>query len=73
MTGIARVVLVSGLSGAGKSTILRALEDLGYEAVDNPPLPLLQGLVAERVGRGTRQLAIGVDARTGGFDAGTVL
>ena len=64
-----RVVLVTGLSGAGKASILRALEDLGYEAVDNPPLRLLEPLV----GRTERSLAIGVDARTQGFDAGAVL
>ena len=64
-----RVVLVSGLSGAGKSSILRALEDLGYDAVDNPPLPLVEELVA----RGGRKLAIGVDARSRDFDALEVL
>ncbi|MBV9734381.1 MAG: RNase adapter RapZ [Acidisphaera sp.] len=58
-----RVVLVSGLSGAGKSSILRTLEDLGYEAVDNLPL----AMVEEIVGRGERWLAIGVDSRTRGF------
>ena len=41
-----RVVLVTGLSGAGKASILRALEDLGYEAVDNPPLTLIEVLVS---------------------------
>lgn len=64
-----RIVLVSGLSGAGKSSILRALEDIGYEAVDNPPLPLIDELVA----RGERGLAIGVDARSRGFQADAVL
>lgn len=63
------VVLVTGLSGAGKSSILHALEDIGYEAVDNPPLPMLE----EMVSRSERNLAIGVDARTRGFDAGLVL
>jgi UPF0042 nucleotide-binding protein len=67
--GRPRVVLVTGLSGAGKSSILRALEDLGYEAVDNPPLRLLEPLV----GRAEQSLAIGVDARTQGFDAGALL
>ena len=33
-----RVVLVTGLSGSGKASVLRALEDLGYDAVDNAPL-----------------------------------
>jgi len=64
-----RVVLVTGLSGAGKISVLRALEDLGYEAVDNPPLPMLEEMVA----RSERRLAIGVDARTRGFDASAVL
>jgi UPF0042 nucleotide-binding protein len=59
------VVLVTGLSGGGKASILRALEDVGFEAVDNPPLTMLEEMVA----RGDRKLAIGVDARTRGFDA----
>ena len=64
-----RVVLVSGLSGGGKSSVLRELEDLGYEAVDNPPLAMLEDMVA----RSERKLAIGVDTRTRGFDADRVL
>jgi UPF0042 nucleotide-binding protein len=64
-----RIALVTGLSGAGKASILRALEDIGFEAVDNPPLPMLEEMVA----RTERPLAVGVDARTGGFDAGLVL
>ena len=64
-----RVVLVTGLSGAGRSSILRVLEDLGYEAVDNPPLTLMEELVS----RGERSVAIGIDARSRGFDASAVL
>ncbi|MBV8589281.1 MAG: RNase adapter RapZ [Acetobacteraceae bacterium] len=64
-----RVVLVTGLSGAGKASILHALEDLDYEAIDNPPLNLVEALAASS----DRPLAIGVDARTQGFDAGGVL
>ncbi|HSU05450.1 MAG TPA: RNase adapter RapZ [Acetobacteraceae bacterium] len=64
-----RVVLVTGLSGAGKASVLRAFEDLGYEAVDNPPLPMLE----EMVTRTERKLAIGMDARSRGFDATRVL
>lgn len=62
------VVLVSGLSGGGKASVLRALEDIGFEAVDNPPLDLIETLA----GRARSGLAIGVDARTSGFDAGAV-
>jgi RNase adapter protein RapZ len=64
-----RVALVTGLSGGGKASILRALEDIGYEAVDNPPLTMIEEMVA----RSERPLAVGVDARTRGFDAGLVL
>jgi len=64
-----RVVLVSGLSGGGKASVLRALEDIGYEAVDNPPLHMLEDMVS----RSERRLAICVDTRTRGFDAGLVL
>ncbi|MBP0465746.1 RNase adapter RapZ [Roseomonas sp. PWR1] len=59
-----QVVLVTGLSGAGKASILRALEDLGYETVDNPPLAVLEALV----GDGGQPLAAGVDSRTRDFD-----
>ena len=63
------MVLVTGLSGGGKASVLRELEDLGYEAVDNPPLPMLEDMVS----RSERNLAIGVDARTRGFDADLLL
>lgn len=72
-----RIVLVSGLSGAGKASILRALEDVGFEAVDNPPLPMLEAMVRGGAGDVSRQcarrIAIGVDARTRGFDCRAVL
>jgi RNase adapter protein RapZ len=64
-----RIVLVSGLSGAGKSSILRTLEDLGYETIDNPPLSLLEDLIP----RAEKNVAVGVDARTRGFDAAAIL
>tara|TARA_Y100001934_G_scaffold250907_1_gene313623 strand:- start:340 stop:1170 length:831 start_codon:yes stop_codon:yes gene_type:complete len=54
------------MSGAGRSTALKALEDLGYEAVDNLPLSLLSSLLSPGTGGG-RALAIGVDARTRDF------
>lgn len=64
-----RILLVSGLSGAGKSSILRILEDLDHEVIDNPPLGMLDDIVA----RAERPVAIGVDSRTRGFDASAVL
>jgi len=63
------IVIVTGLSGGGKASILRALEDVGYEAVDNPPLTMLEDIVA----RSDHKLAVGIDARTRGFDATDVL
>jgi len=67
------VLLVTGLSGAGKLSILRALEDLGYEAIDNPPLGMIEGLVGSSPAGTGRRIAVGVDARSRGFDAGVVL
>ena len=68
-TGPRRVVLVTGLSGAGKASILHTLEDLGYDAMDNLPLGLLEDVAK----RADRDIAIGIDARTRGFDAELVL
>lgn len=75
-----RVVLVTGMSGAGRSSALKALEDLGYEAVDNLPISLLSRIVrppapvktdspgdAASVAAKPRALAIGVDIRTRDF------
>ncbi len=70
------VVLVTGLSGAGKASVLRVLEDLGFETVDNPPLHTLEDLVGDGDGDGgggRRPLAAGVDTRTRGFSPGAVL
>ena len=60
------VVLVTGKSGAGLSTALKALEDLGYEAVDNLPLALVPMLLDRRRETG-KPAAIGVDTRTRDF------
>ncbi|WP_368744760.1 RNase adapter RapZ [Desertibaculum subflavum] len=65
-----RTMIVTGLSGAGKSSTLRVLEDLGYEAIDNLPFALLGSvadMAAEHLGSSVG-LAIGIDARTRGFD-----
>ena len=70
-TGGSSVVLVTGMSGAGRSTALRALEDEGYEAIDNLPLSLLDAVVNE-VGL-QRPIAVGVDIRNRDFAVGPVL
>lgn len=58
------LLVVSGLSGGGKSTALRALEDLGVYCVDNIPLPLLPELLhLVRKSEEGRALAVGIDAR----------
>jgi UPF0042 nucleotide-binding protein len=64
---MSQIVLVTGMSGAGRTTALKALEDLGFEAVDNLPVTLLGSLV--RPGdRLAGDLAIGIDSRTRAFD-----
>lgn len=60
-----RILLVTGMLGAGKTTALHALEDLGWEAVDNFPIRLFQRLVDADAGQ--HPLAIGFDCRTRGF------
>lgn len=60
------VLLVTGLSGAGKSTALKLLEDLGWEAVDNLPIHLLDDLL-EPGELQRRPIAVGIDARARKF------
>jgi UPF0042 nucleotide-binding protein len=67
-----RVVVVTGMSGAGRTTCLKMLEDLGYEAVDNLPVNLLGRLVRDGADA-PELLAIGVDSRTRGFAPQVVL
>lgn len=66
------ILLVTGMSGAGKSTVLRTLEDLGWEVVDNLPLLLLDRLLGAPLPEGAEQstqpLALGIGARTRDFD-----
>jgi UPF0042 nucleotide-binding protein len=59
-----QIVIVTGLSGAGKSTALRALEDIEFTCVDNIPIPLLAQMVDHLAHEGDRdKLAIAIDAR----------
>jgi UPF0042 nucleotide-binding protein len=67
----ARVVVITGMSGAGKTVALKSLEDMGYEAVDNLPLSLLGSLI--RAGDSSGPLAIGIDIRTRDFGVASML
>jgi len=59
-----QLILVTGLSGSGKSVALRALEDSGYYCVDNIPAALLPDLVANLRESGQERVAVSIDART---------
>lgn len=66
-----RLVILSGLSGAGKSIALNSLEDLGFYCIDNLPISLLDALVkqlTDPASRLTGNLAIGIDARDPSYD-----
>ncbi|MEO1139520.1 MAG: RNase adapter RapZ [Pseudomonadota bacterium] len=66
-----RLVLVTGPSGAGRTTAIRALEDMGYEAIDNLPLSLLPRLLD---GSGVdTPLALGVDTRNRDFSTNALI
>jgi RNase adapter protein RapZ len=68
MTGIAtEVVVVTGLSGAGRSTALRALEDLEFFCVDNLPTLLVEPAIESCERGGMHRLALGIDVRVGSF------
>jgi len=71
-----RVLLVTGLLGAGKTTALKVLEDLGWETIDNFPIRLLDRLIDSPDAPRSElrpPLAIGFDARTRGFDPNKVI
>jgi UPF0042 nucleotide-binding protein len=73
-----RILIVTGMSGAGKSTALRTLEDIGWEVVDNLPLQLVERLLStppaptgEAIA--DRPLAVGIDTRTRDFNADRII
>ncbi len=71
MSNELRLIIVSGLSGSGKTVALHVLEDLGYYCIDNLPAALLKSAVDEVRSRGrdsARLLAVGVDARARAAD-----
>lgn len=61
-----RIVIVSGLSGAGKSSVLKILEDSGFEVIDNLPLSVLPQIIRDTADES--RVAVGIDARTRDFD-----
>ena len=75
-SGVRRpVILITGLSGAGRGTALRALEDAGYVAVDNLPLAMVDALLRSSgdMEDAAYPIAVGIDVRTRGFDVARVL
>ncbi len=68
MTLSPELILITGQAGAGHSTSLKILEDLGFVTVDNLPLALVDQLVAIEVETNGQALAICADQRTSGFD-----
>lgn len=65
--GAEEVLILTGMSGAGRSTVAHALEDLGWYVVDNLPPSLLPALVAKGTGPQGKELAVVVDVRGGEF------
>ncbi len=61
-----RILIVTGLSGAGRTSALKILEDFGFEAIDNIPFFLLKNIIEAKV---KRNLAVGIDIRSRDFDA----
>jgi RNase adapter protein RapZ len=64
-----RLLLVTGMSGAGKSTVLDALEDMGWDCVENLPVSMLKEYVEQGLEGGRHvPIAVGMDVRSRGFD-----
>ena len=60
-----RVILVTGMSGSGKSIALHVLEDAGYAVVDNLPARFLVDVVGDLAERGVKRAAVSIDIRAG--------
>ena len=57
-----KILIVTGLSGAGRSTALKILEDIGFEAIDNLPTHLLKKVINSKL---KKNLAVGIDVELG--------
>ena len=66
------LVVVTGLSGAGRSTAVAALEDLGFFCVDNLPTPVVESTVESLLAAGVTRIGLGIDVRGRGFLQGVV-
>lgn len=62
------VIVVTGMSGAGRTTSIDAFEDMGYEALQNLPLSMFEALIRPVTGT-SAPIAVGVESRTRGFSA----
>lgn len=62
--GALNVVLITGISGSGKSVALRMLEDADYTCVDNLPVRFLHEFIVARVGNAGERIAVAIDARS---------
>ena len=62
-----RLVIVTGMSGAGKTNALKMLEDMGFYCVDNLPIPLVEKFAELTLSNqgGIRNAALGIDIRSG--------
>jgi UPF0042 nucleotide-binding protein len=67
-----RLIVVTGLAGAGSSTALNILEDIGFLAVDNLPLALVGQLIGLEIETAGRKVAVSIDGRTSGFDSASL-
>ena len=61
-----KVILITGLSGAGRTSALKILEDIGYEAIDNLPTSLIVNILDLNI---KKKIAVGIDVRSRGFNA----
>ena len=60
-----RIVLITGISGSGKSIAIKALEDDGYFCIDNLPVRFVDEVIASLADAGHEKVAVSIDARSG--------